>query len=338
MTTLLVTGAGGPAGRALGAQLAARAAGGADLTWVGVDIVPVDDPNYPASDHAPRADSWDYATGMRDLVVKHAPDLVVPTVQDELPQVAVLAQALDHTTTVLTAAPGPAALAADKLLTMLALDRAGVPVPRYALPTDFESVEEALAWAHGPVVIKPRVSRGGRGVRLIESAADLSAPVDPGDLTGPAGPMVWTALNASWIVQTFAEGTEYCPQLFRSASAGTPDTDGIGGTHGTTVVVLEKTVLKQGRVGNAAAVVRPAAGSLPDVEDVARRAVAALGLTGPADLDIRRDATGAPLVLEVNGRFGANSEHAPELLDVVLTPYQSGAHPRGTHRPAQAPR
>ncbi|MFI8527779.1 acetyl-CoA carboxylase biotin carboxylase subunit family protein [Promicromonospora sukumoe] len=328
MTTLLVTGAGGPAGRALGAQLAARAAAGADLTWVGVDIVPVDDPNYPATDHAPRADAWDYATGMRDLVVKHAPDLVIPTVQDELPQVAVLAQALDHATTVLTAAPGPAALAADKLLTMLALDRAGVPVPRYALPTDFESVEEALAWAHGPVVIKPRVSRGGRGVRLVESAADLSAPGDPGDLTGSAAPTVWTALDASWIVQTFAEGTEYCPQLFRpAASAGT------AGNGATAVVVLEKTVLKQGRVGNAAAVVRPAAGTLPDVEDVARSAVAALGLTGPADLDIRRDATGAPLVLEVNGRFGANSEHAPELLDAVL-----GAYQHGTSRPAQAPR
>ncbi|GAA2231879.1 ATP-grasp domain-containing protein [Promicromonospora sukumoe] len=335
MTTLLVTGAGGPAGRALGAQLAARAAAGADLTWVGVDIVPVDDPNYPATDHAPRADAWDYVTGMRDLVVKHAPDLVIPTVQDELPQVAVLAQTLDHATTVLTAAPGPAALAADKLLTMLALDRAGVPVPRYALPTDFESVDEALAWAHGPVVIKPRVSRGGRGVRLVESAADLSAPGDPGDLTGPAGPTVWTALDASWIVQTFAEGTEYCPQLFRpTASAGTPGIDGTG----TTAVVLEKTVLKQGRVGNAAAVVRPAAGTLPDVEDVARRAVAALGLTGPADLDIRRDATGAPLVLEVNGRFGANSEHTPELLDAVLGTYQHGTYPDGTSRPAQAPR
>lgn len=337
MTTLLVTGAGGPAGRALGAQLAARAAAGADLTWVGVDILPVDDPNYPATDHAPRADAWDYATGMRDLVVKHVPDLVIPTVQDELPQVAVLARALDHATTVLTADPGPAALAADKLLTMLALDRAGVPVPRYALPTNFESVDEALAWAHGPVVIKPRVSRGGRGVRLVESAADLSAPGDPGDLTGPAGPTVWTALDASWIVQTFAEGTEYCPQLFRSAaSAGTA---GVDGTGTTTTVVLEKTVLKQGRVGNAAAVVRPATGSLPDIEDVARRAVAALGLTGPADLDIRRDATGAPLVLEVNGRFGANSEHAPELLDAVLAPYEDGTQgmARAT-RPGRAPR
>ncbi|WP_020015359.1 ATP-grasp domain-containing protein [Promicromonospora sukumoe] len=353
MTTVLVTGAGGPAGRALGSQLAARAAAGADLTWVGVDITPVTDPNYPATDRAPRADAWDYATGMRDLILKHAPDLVLPTVQDELPQVAVLAKALDRSfdadgatgiigTTgtasavpgpstapfpdavgpVLTPDPGPAAIAADKLLTMLALDLAGVPVPRFALPTDFGGVAEALAWARGPIVLKPRVSRGGRGVRLVESPADLGGTDLPGTAgTDSSAEGGWGALDASWIVQSFAPGTEYCPQLYRPRT----------GTGTITAVVLEKTELKQGRVGNAAAVVRPRAGTLLDVEHVARRAVEALGLTGPADLDIRRDPTGAPLVLEVNGRFGANSDHAPELLDAALTHGQAHAHAHGQH-------
>ncbi|WP_108494343.1 ATP-grasp domain-containing protein [Promicromonospora sp. AC04] len=319
MTSLLVTGAGGPAGRTLGAQLAARAAAGADLTWVGVDIAPVTNPHFPDTDHAPRADAWDYATGMRDLIDKHAPDLVIPTVQDELPQVAVLAQALDRAApgargpteratgtpstdgVIVTSAPGPAAIAADKLLTMLALDRAGVLIPRYALPTDFPGVHEALAWARGPIVVKPRVSRGGRGVRLIETPADLP------------GPAAWTGLDASWIIQSFAGGTEYCPQVHHMPSGE------------TTVVVLEKTALKQGRVGNASAVVRLPDGAAPDVEELARRTVEALGLIGPVDMDVRRDTTGTPVVLEVNGRFGANCAHAPELLDAVLA---AGRPPR----------
>ncbi|GHH77681.1 ATP-grasp domain-containing protein [Promicromonospora soli] len=322
MTSVLVTGAGGPAGRALGAQLTSRAAEGADLTWVGVDIVPVTDPSFPVTDLAPRADAFDYATGMRDLIDKYAPDLVLPTVQDELPQVAVLAQALgrragrsapatsraaDTSGTVVIAAPGSTAIAADKLLTMLALDRSGVPIPRYALATDFAGSRDALAWAGGPIVVKPRVSRGGRGVRLIESH------------TGPAGTADWADLDASWIVQSFACGTEYGPQVYRSP------------TGHSTVVVLEKTALKQGRVGNAAAVVRPLAGAAPDIEETARQAVEALGLVGPVDLDIRRDATGAPVVLEVNSRFGANSAHAPELLDAVLAqwgPPRPGSRPR----------
>lgn len=320
MTSLLVTGAGGPAGRALGAQLAARTAAGADLTWVGVDIVPVTDPHYPVTDRAPRADAWDYAAGMRGLLARHAPDVVIPTVQDELPQVSVLAEALGRpgtapgpASTVVTAGPGPAAIAADKLLTMVALDRAEVPVPRYALPTEFPGVAEALAWARGPLVVKPRVSRGGRGVRLVESPADLP------------GPSAWTDLDASWIVQTFAGGTEYSPQAHRP-SAGVP-----------TVVVLEKTALKQGRVGNASAVVRLRDDAAPDVRDLARASVDALGLVGPVDLDVRRDATGAPVVLEVNGRFGANCAHAPELLDAVLAPWTTGSPAARTPSPVPSP-
>jgi hypothetical protein len=339
MTSLLVTGAGGPAGRALGAQLASRAAAGADLTWVGVDIVPVTDANYPVTDLAPRADAWDYVTGMRDLIDKHDPDLVVPTVQDELAQVAVLAQALGRQAapgapaasrtavsgvpgsgvtsprtpgTIVIASPGPTAIAADKLLTMLALERSGVPVPRYALATDFAGPRDALAWAGGPIVVKPRVSRGGRGVQLIESPPDLTSqdPTSP----DPAGTTdradlwadLWADLDASWIVQSFAGGTEYSPQVYRTTAGR------------CTIVVLEKTLLKQGRVGNAVAVVRLAAGAAPDIEETARQAVEALDLTGPVDLDIRRDGTGAPRVLEVNSRFGANSANAPELLDAVL--------------------
>ncbi len=334
MTSLLVTGAGGPAGRTLGAQLAARAAAGADLTWVGVDITPVTDPHFPDTDHAPRADAWDYATGMRDLIDKHAPDLVIPTVQDELPQVAVLADALGRAApgarglpeptdggpgtpspvgVIVTAAPGPAAIAADKLLTMLALDRAGVLIPRYALPTDFPGVREALAWARGPIVVKPRVSRGGRGVRLIETPADLP------------GPPAWAGLDASWIVQSFAGGTEYGPQVYRTPSGE------------ATVVVLEKTALKEGRVGNAAAVVRQADDAAPDVEELARRTVEALGLVGPVDMDIRRDTTGAPVVLEVNGRFGANCAHAPELLDAVLAPWATPEPSAPRRRPVIGP-
>ncbi|WP_277211366.1 ATP-grasp domain-containing protein [Isoptericola croceus] len=80
-------------------------------------------------------------------------------------------------------------------------------------------------------------------------------------------------------------------------------------------VVLEKTALAEGRVGNATGVRRVRA---DDVADVASRAVVALGLTGPVDLDVRRDAAGRPVVLEVNARFGTNCAAAPEVIDAVL--------------------
>jgi carbamoylphosphate synthase large subunit len=234
---------------------------------------------------------------MLTVFARHAPDLVIPTVSDELPQVAVLAELLGLAGPVaggdghiVSSASGPTSVAWDKLLTMWALERAGVPIPRYAPATALESTVAAIDLLGAPFVLKPRVSRGGRGVRLIESVHEA-----------------WPAGDGSWIAQGFAPGIEYNPQVYRSPITGE-----------STVIILEKTVLKQGRVGNAAEVVRLAAGSEPEVEAIAVRTAEALGLVGPLDMDVRRAEDGQPLVLEVNSRFGANSAYAPELLDAVL--------------------
>lgn len=300
MKTILITGIGGPAGLALSNQIAERAKRDPKRRWVGVDVVDVDVPHLDAFDLVALAADPDYAPSMLAAFARHAPDLVIPTVSDELPQVAVLAELLGLTGPVaggngrdgriLGSPSGPTSVAWDKLLTMWALERAGLPIPGYAPATALSSTAAAIEMLGAPFVLKPRVSRGGRGVRLIESADEP-----------------WPAGDASWIAQGFASGTEYNPQVYRSPITGE-----------STVVNLEKTVLKQGRVGNAAEVVRLAAGSEPEVETIAARTAEALGLVGPLDMDVRRDDDGRPLVLEVNSRFGANAAYAPELLDAVL--------------------
>ncbi|WP_262849720.1 ATP-grasp domain-containing protein [Mumia quercus] len=295
MTTVLVTGAGGPAGASLGRQLAERRLNGHDLRAIGVDVRPLDGTAFDETALVPAAVDPAYAPAMRASVARFRPDLVVPTVQDELPQAAVLAGLLSA-----VAAPGasvvlsgarPSGVAADKLLTMWALAAAGISVPTHAVTTDFATSADALGWAGGPVVVKPRVSRGGRGVTVVEKPDDFE----------------WPSTDASWVVQGFVDGAEYAPQAYRSPHDGR-----------TTVVVLEKTALKEGRVGNAAGAVRLADGAAPDVAALAVSTVEALGLVGPVDMDVRRDGAGAPYVLEVNARFGALSAHAPELLDHVL--------------------
>jgi hypothetical protein len=236
--TILITGIGGPAGAALSIQIAERTKRDPRRRWIGVDVVDVGTPHLDAFDLVALAADPDYAPSMRAVFARHAPDLVIPTVSDELPQVAILAELLGLTGPVaggeghiVSSASGPTSVAWDKLLTMWALERAGVPVPRYAPATRLPSTAAAIDLLGAPFVIKPRVSRGGRGVRLIESA----------DAAWPAG-------DGSWIAQGFAPGTEYNPQVYRSQITGE-----------STVVILEKTVLKQGRVGNAAEVVRLAA-------------------------------------------------------------------------------
>jgi carbamoyl-phosphate synthase large subunit len=278
MARLLVTGAGGPAGSSLVAQLRAR----------GHDVVGADVRELAGAVAVPAANDPALVPALARLVRTQRIDVVVPTVSEELPVLADAAPLLAPAR-VLVAPVEAVRLAHDKLLTARALHAAGVPVPAFGVPDDHPDAAHAVATFGGPVVVKPRVSRGGRGVEVVDDAWDGS----------------WRALPARSIVQAFAPGTEYAPVVYRRAAAAEPDV----------TVVLEKTELASGRVGNAVAVRRAVA---DDVADVARRAVLTLGLTGAVDLDVRRDVRGRPVVLEVNARFGANSAAAPELLDAML--------------------
>lgn len=262
----LISGVGGPAGASLRAQLQER---GHEV--IGCDLAP------GAGDLAcPRADSLDLVPFLRAAVLRHRVDVFVPTVQDELLAVAVAAPVIGARMVVSDARA--VGIAADKWLSAVCLAQRGVAVPR-TYPVD------APAEFAYPLVVKPRVSRGGRGVQVVESAAELPA------------------LDHSLLVQEFAPGAEFCPQLY------------IGADGHITSVVLRKTALKEGRVGNAAAVVRDTDTA---VDALARQVAQALGLRGPVDMDIRYTAAGKPVLLEVNARFGANSAHAPELLDALL--------------------
>jgi carbamoyl-phosphate synthase large subunit len=108
----------------------------------------------------------------------------------------------------------------------------------------------------------------------------------------------------SRIVQEFLPGQEYVVNLYL---ARLPEND--------VVQVFEKTELRDGETGNAVSV---RAAHVPDVAVLARTAAAAIGLTGPADVDIRRRADGRPAVLEINARFGAHSARTPAVLDALL--------------------
>lgn len=242
---------------------------------LGVDMAPVELDGV-ATARVPRALDRRFGPALAAVARDAGAALVVPTVDEELP---VLARCgLAGVAVAVGRAPAVAA-ADDKWLTALLLAHAGVAVPRSALAGSAPD-DELDALLGSPHVAKPRTARGARGVRLQLGGGRA----EPGTL-----------------LQEWAPGTEYAVQLYVAAL--------------DVVVVLEKTALAGGDIGNATAVRRV------DAADVGATALAAargLGLTGAVDVDVRRRADGTPLVLELNARFGAHAAHAPEVLDALV--------------------
>lgn len=283
---LLLTGVGGPAGRSLLVQLAERG-----LDAVGVDMSPSPVPDDVPFHLVPAARDPRFADELRRIVAAEGVDLVVPTVTEEL---VVLAAGLDIGAPVVVGPLGAVRAADDKLATARALATGRVPAPRTFGGSDFANLTmQALGVLGTPWLSKPRSGRGGRGVEIHH------APPTTDDVTrARAEDRIW---------QEYASGEEYAPNLYLAAD---PADD--------VVVVLRKTALAHGEHGNAVGVERLSGPEHADAGLVALLAARALGLRGPIDVDVRRRSDGAPVVLEINARFGANSAHAPEILDALL--------------------
>ena len=216
-------------------------------------------------------------------------DLVIPTVSEELPVFARGWQWQQEIPALISSARA-VETANDKYLTSQALAAHNVAIPRFCLPSQVHSpaeLGERIGW---PCISKPRIGRGGREVYLHEQDDWLAI----------------TALGDNYILQEFAEGKDYAPNIY------------IGPNGQTVVVVLEKTELKEGKVGNAKSVRRVLD---EDVAKLARQAARAVELSGPLDIDIRRKSDGTPVVLEINARFGANIRHAVEVFEAALAGY-----------------
>jgi carbamoylphosphate synthase large subunit len=285
MKKILVTGVGGPAGRSVSTLLLER-----HYPLIGTDMRSLEGLEYPFL-QVPPARHEQFLEAICRIAEESQVDLIIPTVSEELPIFA-RGWKSQSRIPVLVSSSSAVEIADDKYLTAVALSKAGVAVPAYLLPSQVHSEKDIADQIGWPCISKPRVGRGGREVTL-RYETDYEQVI---------------ALEDSYILQEFAAGTDYAPNVYFG-----PD-----GQH--MEIVLEKTELKQGLVGNAKSVRRI---DDPDVAGTAFAAAKAVGVSGPLDIDIRRKIAGLPVVLEINARFGANIRHAPEILDAVIRQLES---------------
>ncbi|MGO4229918.1 hypothetical protein AB4Y72_13715 [Arthrobacter sp. YAF34] len=292
---ILVTGVASAAGRTVAAQLAARGVpclgsdARADTRQAG------DGPAVAAVRLLPATDP-DMVLDLRRLVDREAINVIIPTLSVELPVLAAARAGFGRDVRIIVGDPAAVALANDRLLTAWALQAAGIPVPRFAVPGDLAAAPASLADLNGPVVVKPRIFKGTRAVHLLAGTAAVS----------------WKNMAPGQLVQEFIPGADYVALVF-----GTPARNAMA----PLAVVLEKTKTPYGRAGSDEVSRRVPAGEAGDVRKLGLAAVRALGLTGPVQVQIRRRADGTPVVLGVCATLGENSTWAPELLDAVLATF-----------------
>ncbi|WP_117208154.1 ATP-grasp domain-containing protein [Allorhizocola rhizosphaerae] len=284
--TYLVTGVGGPAGRAVAGELFARG-----RHVVGVDAREVGWAPYPTR-VVPPASSSRFVPTVFELCRAYAVRVVVPTVTEELPVLAAVKQTAQRGgITIAVGDPLSVNVASDKWLTFQCLQLMSVAVPETVLAGEMVTATEVQRRLGLPVLRKPRSGRGARGVTVHRDPRTILDGIT----------------EDRFVLQEFLPGAEYAVNLYLSADGGVA-----GG-------VLRKDALTGGEVGNGVAVSRV---DDLDVGALAVAAVRAIGLFGPSDVDIRRRADGMPAVLEINARYGAHCAAAPEVIDALMQEHE----------------
>jgi carbamoylphosphate synthase large subunit len=278
----LVTGAGGPAGRAVSEYFLDS----------GIPVTRADMAVNEGSDFTrlPAALDGNFIAALDRLLGEAQVGLLVPTVTEELPKIAEYRDSIRRKScAVFLSAREAVLIANDKWHTVQALAKHGIAVPRSC---SGDSREELLQTVPFPMLSKPRCGRGARGIELHADVHELP-PV----------------ISSARVFQEFLPGDEYDVNLFGEPDGRSP-----------TCVVLKKTALKNGIVGNALSVQRV---HESDVAKVATAAVSALRLEGPVDIDVRRGRDGLARILEINARVGANVRAAEEVLDKIVSSWRS---------------
>ncbi len=262
---VLVTGTGGPSGISV-----IRALAGERLDLFSADIDPYAAGLYLVEEERrtliPRGDSEGFAEFVLGLCERLGIDVLIPTVDSELVPLASARERLAGAGTKLV-------LASERTL-RTCLDKwelhrrcqGAVRVPDSALADeDFDPSGPRL-----PVIVKPRVGSGSRGIRLVESREELERIERDGSL----------------LVQEHLPGPEH-------------SLDTLARSDGTVIAVVPRERLK---VDSGIAVTGRTVRD-ERLEQAGRRVAERIGLTSVANIQVKEAADGEPALLEVNPRF-----------------------------------
>ena len=261
---VLITGAGGAAAVAAMLDLPDT------VEWVAADLDPHAVGLYlvPAARRVliPRGDDPELVDRLLEACARHQADVVWPTVDTELLPVAEAADRFAAIGVRVLASSVPALATCLDKWRLIERCRDVVRVPASTVLT----ADTDLTAVPMPYVLKPRRGAGGRGVRMVRSAADTAG----------------VPRDGSYLCQEYLPGEEFSIDVLSR-----PD--------GSVAAAVPR---RRDKVDSGIAVAGRTVAD-PALETFGRAVATRVGLTGVSNVQVRRDIRGRPALLEVNPRL-----------------------------------
>lgn len=236
-------------------------------------------------------DATAYTSAIIEFVRQHRTRVILPTGDATISALAPMRAQLAALGSMLALAPDSAlAIANDKARTLRVAAELGIAAPRSVQVGNIDDLAAAIDRFGFPFVLKPTISWTGRSrYRMVPTEV-----VDRDE-----------AIEAT--------------ESFLRAGAGVIAQEWAGGRReGTTLFIADGDVrMSCGHVAHrttpplgGASAVRESIQVPGDIHDPAIRLAKAIGIEGPCEVEFRRDASGRPLLMEINPRLAGTLENA----------------------------
>ena len=218
----------------------------------------------------PPADDPGYADAVLAVCEQQAVQLVVPTIDTELIQLAHARERFAQCGAIIAvSSPALVDIARDKLATASFLTKCGIPSPRSATIEAVRAAPDDWTW---PLLVKPRHGSASRGIRLVNSVGELPDPASEEPL----------------LCQERLVGQEFTVNLYFDQAG-----------------ILRCAISHQRLQVRAGEVEKGRTHRVPALEDIAARLAAELPEPrGVLCFQAMLDQTGQPSMFEINARFG----------------------------------
>lgn len=297
---VMVTGAGAPGGPGIIRALVADP----DLVPVAADANPLASGRalLPDFELLPRASAADFGSGLLSICRRRNIDVLLPLVTRELEVIAGMKEEFSRAgVSVVVSDAGPLHIANNKHLLMQRLEEAGIPVAAFRAVQTPEALEQAVkdfGYPHKPVVIKPSLSNGSRGMRILDARRDRFA----GFFAEKPG----TAVTTLEEVLNILQGHEIPEMLVMEYLPGEEYTVDCLLDRGKPLLILPRKRLTMNNGISVAGIFE----DHPGIIDYTRRVFEAIPLHGPAGIQVRMNTSGEVRMLEINPRLQGSTTTA----------------------------